>query len=164
MKTIVTLTMSPAIDKSSSVEHVFADRKLYCKAPRFEPGGGGIYVTRAIKKLGGESVVLYPSGGPTGEMLRHLLEQEGLDHRPIPSNGWTRESLVILEESTRSAIPLRHARTSLIRCGVESARRKTWYLGHRTKRGYQRKRIPVRICGLASLHRVPKLCRLGCLR
>ncbi|HZV48120.1 MAG TPA: 1-phosphofructokinase family hexose kinase [Thermodesulfovibrionales bacterium] len=100
MKTIVTMTMNPAIDKSSSVGHVIAERKLYCKPPRFEPGGGGINVTRAIKKLGGESFALYPSGGPTGEMLRYLFEQEGLDHRPIPFNGWTRESLAILEEST----------------------------------------------------------------
>ena len=92
--------MNPAIDKSSSVEHVIAERKLYCKSPSFEPGGGGINVTRAIKKLGGESVALYPSGGPTGEMLRYLFEQEGLDHRPIPFNGWTRENLVMLEEST----------------------------------------------------------------
>src|SRR3972149_4965585 len=100
MKTIVTLTMNPSIDKSSSVEHVVAERKLYCKTPRFEPGGGGNNATRAIKKLGGESVALYPSGGPTGEMLRSLFKQEGLDHRPIPFNGWTRENLVVLEETT----------------------------------------------------------------
>ncbi len=87
MKMIVTLTMNPAIDKSSSVEYVIAERKLYCTAPRFEPGGGGINVTRAIKKLGGDSVALYPSGGPTGEMLRYLFEQEGLDHRPMTSWG-----------------------------------------------------------------------------
>jgi 6-phosphofructokinase 2 len=100
MKTIVTLTMNPAIDKSSSVEHVIAERKLYCKTPRFEPGGGGINVTRAIKKLGGESVALYPSGGPTGEMLQFLFDQEGLTHRPVPVKGWSRENLVMLEEST----------------------------------------------------------------
>jgi hypothetical protein len=28
---------------------------LRCSAPRFEPGGGGINVSRAIKKLGGDS-------------------------------------------------------------------------------------------------------------
>ena len=100
MKTIVTLTMNPAIDKSSSVEHVIAERKLYCKTPRFEPGGGGINVTRAIKKLGGESVALYSSGGPTGEMLQFLFDQEGLTHRPVPVKGWSRENLVMLEEST----------------------------------------------------------------
>lgn len=92
--------MNPAIDKSSSVEHVIAEHKLYCKKPHFEPGGGGVNVTRAINKLGGESLAIYPSGGPTGEMLRYIFEQEGLDHRPIPIKEWTRENLIILEEST----------------------------------------------------------------
>lgn len=100
MKTIVTLTMNPAIDKSSSVGNVVAERKLYCTAPRFEPGGGGINVCRAIKKLGGESLALYPSGGPTGEMLQFLFDQEGLTHHPVPVKGWLRENLIVLEEST----------------------------------------------------------------
>ena len=67
MKTIVTMIMNPAIDKSSNVAHVVAERKLYCKPARFEPGGGGVNVCRAIKKLGGESMLLYPTGGLTGE-------------------------------------------------------------------------------------------------
>ena len=100
MKTIVTMTLNPAIDKSSSVDHVVAERKLYCKPPRFEPGGGGVNVCRAIKKLGGTSLLLYPAGGLTGTRLQELLEEEGLDHRPFPIVGMIRESLVILEEST----------------------------------------------------------------
>ncbi|MBW6520200.1 MAG: 1-phosphofructokinase family hexose kinase [Desulfoarculaceae bacterium] len=100
MKTIVTININPVIDKSSSVEHVVAERKLYCKPPRFEPGGGGINVSRAIKKLGGESMLLYPAGGLTGARLQQLLDQEGLNHRPFPIEGLIRESLVILEEST----------------------------------------------------------------
>ncbi|HBG06605.1 MAG: phosphofructokinase [Geobacteraceae bacterium GWC2_58_44] len=100
MKTIVTLTMNPAIDKSSSVDHVVAERKLYCTAPRFEPGGGGINVSRAIRKLGGESLALYPSGGPNGETLQFLLNQEGIRHRPIPVKEWSRENLIVLEGST----------------------------------------------------------------
>lgn len=100
MKTIVTMTLNPAIDKSSSVAHVTAERKLYCKPPRFEPGGGGVNVSRAIKKLGGESLLLYPVGGLTGKMLQKLLDREGLSHRPFPIEGLIRESLVVLEEST----------------------------------------------------------------
>jgi len=100
MKMIVTLTMNPSIDKSSSVGNVVAEWKLYCTAPRFEPGGGGINVCRAIKKLGGESLALYPSGGPTGQMLQFLFDQEGLTHRPVPVKGWSRENLIVLEEST----------------------------------------------------------------
>ena len=100
MKTIVIMTLNPAIDKSSSVAHVVAERKLYCKRPHFEPGGGGVNVSRAIKKLGGESMLLYPAGGLTGERLQGLLDEEGLNFRPFPIEGLIRESLVILEEST----------------------------------------------------------------
>ena len=100
MKTIVTMSLNPAIDKSSSVAHVVAERKLHCKPPRFEAGGGGVNVSRAIKKLGGESSLLYTAGGLAGERLKELLDQEGLDHRPFPIAGLIRESLVILEEST----------------------------------------------------------------
>jgi len=100
MKTIVACTMNPAVDKSSSVAHVVAERKLYCSIPRFEPGGGGVNVCRAVKILGGESMLLYPSGGLTGKRLQELLHEECLVHRPIPIEGMIRESLVVLEEST----------------------------------------------------------------
>jgi 6-phosphofructokinase 2 len=100
MQTIATLTMNPTIDKSSSVDHVVSGRKLRCKPPRHEPGGGGINVSRAILKLGGESTTLYPAGGPTGQMLQHLLTEEGLKHHPISIKEWTRENLTILEEAT----------------------------------------------------------------
>lgn len=100
MKTIVTITMNPAIDKSSRIQNVVAEKKLSCKPPRFEPGGGGINVSRAIKKLGGESMLLYPAGGLTGEKLKELLNEEGLVHRFFSIDGIIRENLVILEEST----------------------------------------------------------------
>lgn len=100
MQTIITLTMNPAIDKSTGVAQVIVERKLYCNHPRFEPGGGGVNVSRAIRKLGGDSTAFFPCGGPTGEYLQKLLQQEGLTCRPIPAKGWTRENLVVLEESS----------------------------------------------------------------
>lgn len=100
MKTIVTLTLNPAIDKNSSADHVVAERKLYCTTPSFDPGGGAVNVSRAIKKLGGESLLLYPAGGITGKRLEELLDAEGLHHRSFYTQGATRENLIILEEST----------------------------------------------------------------
>ena len=77
-----------------------AERKLLCSPPRYEYGDGGINVSRAIRKLGGKSAVLYPSGGPTGKMLEDLLDQESLDPHPVSTKGWTRESFGVLGEST----------------------------------------------------------------
>jgi 6-phosphofructokinase 2 len=97
MKRIVTLTVNPTIDLNARVEQVIAGRKLRCEQPRREPGGGGVNVSRAIHRLGGESVLLYLGGGPTGEMLQGLLEDEGLEPRQIPIEGWTRENVHIVE-------------------------------------------------------------------
>ena len=97
---IHTLTMNPAIDKSSRVEHVVADRKLRCKPPVFEPGGGGINVSRAIAGLNGKSTAIYPAGGSSGSLFQDLIDAEHLDHRPLPIRGMTRENLVIYEEAT----------------------------------------------------------------
>lgn len=100
MQPIVTLTLNPAIDASTTVEHVLAEHKLRCTEPHREPGGGGINVSRAVGKLGGASLALYLSGGPPGQMLQELLDREGLVHHRMAIAGWTRESLTVLEETT----------------------------------------------------------------
>lgn len=100
MKEIVALTLNPTIDKSARIDHVVAERKLYCTDPHFEPGGGGVNVARAIRKLGGSSRLLYTAGGYTGNRLEELLAAEDLNQRRIPVAGMTRESLAVLEEAT----------------------------------------------------------------
>jgi len=101
MKTILTITMNPTIDLSASVENVFPDHKLRCGAMRHDPGGGGINVSRAIKRLGGDSLAMHCCGGPTGTILCTLLDAEGVNHRPISLEGWTRQSVTIFEGATR---------------------------------------------------------------
>ena len=100
MKRILTLTMNPSIDLSTSVEYVMPDRKLHCQSLQREPGGGGINVSRVIHRLGGVSIALFPAGGHAGQMLQNLLDQEGIKYHPIPIEGWTRENFMILEEAT----------------------------------------------------------------
>jgi 6-phosphofructokinase 2 len=56
---IITITFNPCIDKSTSVPVLKPDSKLSCAPPVFEPGGGGINVARAIKKLGGEAIAVF---------------------------------------------------------------------------------------------------------
>ena len=97
MKSIYTLTLSPAVDKSSTVEQVMAEHKLRCSIPTYEPGGGGINVSRAIKKLGGESVAIYPKGGPTGELLKKLLDEEKITQHCVETESWNRENFIVVE-------------------------------------------------------------------
>lgn len=97
---IVTLTLNPALDVSSSVPVVAPSHKLRCSAPQAEPGGGGINVTRVCRRLGEESIAVVPLGGPAGLRVAGLLTDEGIDARSIAVAGETRESLSITEDST----------------------------------------------------------------
>jgi 6-phosphofructokinase 2 len=101
MEPILTLTINPAVDTSTSVAHVSPAHKLRCSIPRHDPGGGGINVSRAIHKLGGDSLAVYTAGGPTGEVLRALLHDEGVRQDVIPIRAWTRENLYVLEQESR---------------------------------------------------------------
>jgi 6-phosphofructokinase 2 len=95
---IATLTMNPALDESTAVPYVLPDQKLRCRAPRYEPGGGGINVARAIRQLGGDALACFPFAGPGGELLRQLLEAEGVRQQAVPIRGWTRSNLNVFEE------------------------------------------------------------------
>ncbi|MEX0716693.1 MAG: 1-phosphofructokinase family hexose kinase [Planctomycetaceae bacterium] len=97
---IVTLTLNPALDKSASVDQVVPERKLRCGQPRFDPGGGGLNVARAVKILGGEARALWTKGGHSGEMMHRLLDDEEVPHSPIPIADMTRENLIVYENVT----------------------------------------------------------------
>ncbi len=100
MSAIVTVTFSPCIDKSTTVNRLIPDVKLQCAAPVLEPGGGGINVARAIKKLGGDALAIYPAGGYTGKFFTALLHQEAISTLVIETANETRENIIVLEEST----------------------------------------------------------------
>ncbi|HZF64283.1 MAG TPA: 1-phosphofructokinase family hexose kinase [Chitinophagaceae bacterium] len=96
---VVTITFNPTIDKSTSIDALFPEKKLRCAQPKFEPGGGGINVSRAIKKLGGDSLTIYPAGGHTGNFLNILLKEEGINTKVVETSSFTRENLIVLDKS-----------------------------------------------------------------
>ena len=97
---IFTLTLNPAVDKSSIVERMMAEHKMRCAAPKFEPGGGGINVARAIAKLGGKCTALYMKGGPTGDLLSSLLDKEDIVQKTVTTESYTRENFIVVDKST----------------------------------------------------------------
>jgi len=99
MAAIVTITLNPALDKSLSIPKLVADKKLKCSAAVCEPGGGGINVARAIKKLGGNALAVYLSGGDTGKKITRLLAEESVESMPVNISESTRENLVIADLS-----------------------------------------------------------------
>lgn len=100
MALIATLTLNPALDLTTDTDEVRPTDKLRCSEPSFEPGGGGINVARVVAALGGETVAVFPSGGPAGKMLEDLLARRQVPVEPVPISGATRESLTVGERST----------------------------------------------------------------
>jgi 6-phosphofructokinase 2 len=99
---IVTITMNPAVDKSTSVDRLIPEKKLRCSDLLVEAGGGGINVSKAIKKLGGDSLALFPNGGINGKILENFLEEQSIRYQTIPITNETRENIVVTETSTNA--------------------------------------------------------------
>lgn len=102
MSKIVTITFSPVIDKSTAVNALAPEKKLRCAEPKFEPGGGGINIARAIKQLGGEATAIYPAGGHSGRFLHALLNEQGIHSKVVEVAAPTRENLIVVEEATNN--------------------------------------------------------------
>ncbi len=100
MAPIVTVTMNPTIDLSTSTDRVTATEKLRCAQPRMDPGGGGINVARTVLALGEPVLAVLPVGGPTGTVLEELLDRAEVPRRVIPIEGSTRESFSVIENES----------------------------------------------------------------
>lgn len=97
MARILTLTLSPAIDVSTSVERLMPVHKLRCGPVRRDPGGGGINVARVIHRLGGDVAAVYPAGGLIGALLHKLADAEGVRSHTVPIAEETRENFTVVE-------------------------------------------------------------------
>lgn len=103
---IVTLTMNPAVDVSTSVARMVPFTKMRCAQAHRDPGGGGINVARVLKRLGVEATAVYPAGGATGQLLANLIEREGVRSVVIPATNDTREDITIFDETSREQFRL----------------------------------------------------------
>lgn len=97
MKKIITLTVNPAIDKSTTVAGIKPNSKLRCAHPIYEAGGGGINVSRVLNELGETSLCMYMAGGPTGTHLRDMLVDLDILQQVISTEGWVRENLSVTD-------------------------------------------------------------------
>jgi 6-phosphofructokinase 2 len=96
-KHVLTITLNPTVDKSCEAEGIKPEKKLRCSQPKYEPGGGGINVSRGLARLVIHSTALFTSGGRTGELLEKLLEDENVAIHPVPVSAATRENFIVVD-------------------------------------------------------------------
>lgn len=97
---IITITLNPALDISSSAPQVIPDRKLRCAAPRIQPGGGGVNVARVVRALGGDPLAVVAVGGAEGRALVGAMREAGLRVERIRLTQATRSSLSVIDTKT----------------------------------------------------------------
>lgn len=101
MGQILTLTLNPSLDLSTSSEVVKADGKIRCAELKKDPGGGGINASRVIQRLGGRTLALFPCGGLAGKELVELLTEESLSIVPVSAQFEVRTSFTVYEEASQ---------------------------------------------------------------
>ncbi|MBC7524656.1 MAG: 1-phosphofructokinase family hexose kinase [Flavobacterium sp.] len=98
MSIIITVTLNPTIDKTFFVPSLLENQKLQCPEVVEQPGGGGIVVSRAIKKLGGYSKALFLSGGHLGAFFVELFKKKKIEYESFKIQNETRQSLIIRDD------------------------------------------------------------------
>jgi 6-phosphofructokinase 2 len=97
---VLTLTPNSSVDVWTTAPRVTSGIKLRCTKPQYDPGGGGINVSRVLHRLGAETVALFTAGGAVGEELTALLAVEGVPAERQHIAGQTRENLHVLDKTS----------------------------------------------------------------
>ncbi len=99
---IATLTLNPAVDVTHEIRRLVPDRKVHALATRYDPGGNGINVGRALKRLNVPARTYCVLAGETGQFLERLLHRHLDDPAYVRIPGETRINCTLQERETRS--------------------------------------------------------------
>jgi 6-phosphofructokinase 2 len=97
---IVTLTVNPALDIAMTAREVRPGHKMRTRGVTYDPGGGGINVSRVIHELGGDTLAILAIGGLTGRFIEQMLNDAGVPCQTVTVGGTTRVSLNVHETSS----------------------------------------------------------------
>ncbi len=92
--------MNPALDITTTADHVRPTEKIRCHGARYDAGGGGINVARVAHVLGASVFAVFPAGGQTGQVVADLVVEAGVRFHRINVAESTRESFTVNETSS----------------------------------------------------------------
>jgi 1-phosphofructokinase family hexose kinase len=87
---IVSVAASPSLDRTLVVDEVVVGQIHRPHEVCSVAGGKGLNVARAARALGNEVVAIAILGGPTGGVVRSLLDRDGVIANTVPGSGNTR--------------------------------------------------------------------------
>lgn len=95
MANIAVLSLNPALDVTYKIQKLIDDEKIHSFETRFDPGGNGINVARAFKKLNVRAATCCVLAGKIGALISDILNSELDDPHFIWEEGETRINCVI---------------------------------------------------------------------
>ena len=102
---ITTVTLNPMLDKTVRLEGLKRGSIHRATSVTMTAGGKGVNVSRQLRFLGIETVATGFLGGNTGEIIRTLMDNEGIRHDFIDTGLVTREGVTYLEaDGTSTAV------------------------------------------------------------
>jgi len=95
VRTILTITLNPALDLYAEVGAIVPNEKLRIHELTLAAGGGGVNVARVVAELGGAALAVVTVGGLAGQELLAALTGRALPVVPVAIDGETRRNLTI---------------------------------------------------------------------
>lgn len=99
---IVTLTLNPGVDVSYELPHLIEDQKVHAIASRYDPGGNGINVARALARLRVPAHACCVVAGEIGDLLERLLVHEIEHPHCVRIEGETRINVTLQQQEPRA--------------------------------------------------------------
>lgn len=97
---ILVVCPNPAIDVVLHVENFRVGAVHRCRPALRRAGGKGLNVARAIRALGGESLVIGFAGGDNGDELRRLAVDDGVGLDAVSVTGSTRACYIAIDPAS----------------------------------------------------------------
>lgn len=96
---IVALTLNPTVDVTYQLDHLVADQKVHARSNRYDPGGNGINVARALYRLQRPAHSVHVIAGEIGALLERLLKGTIEHCHSITVEGETRINVTLIQRS-----------------------------------------------------------------
>lgn len=104
-----TVTLNPTLDKTLAVPALVPGQIHRTETLRYDLGGKGINVARALRVLNIAAVCFGFIAGHNGSILRKSLEAQGYAHEFVEIQGETRQNITLLDRSKKEYTKLNEA-------------------------------------------------------
>lgn len=106
---ILTVTLNPALDKTVTLPGFAVNTVNRVQSARLDPGGKGINVSKTVRALGGQTLVLGVLGGAAGGYIKTALDRMGLANDMVLTEEVTRTNIKIVDPILQTSTDINEA-------------------------------------------------------